>query len=91
MCTFLLRKTCTMCTMFPLHGQILGTERKDELMNKEQKKVYSQYLRSAGPGAGSLKTAFLRGQAGTRNVYFKTSLAWAAWKAGRDSSQGQPE
>jgi hypothetical protein len=54
-------------------------------MTKEQRKVYKQYLGTSGPGAGSLKTAFLRGQAGTRNVYLKTSLAWAAWKAGRDT------
>ena len=54
-------------------------------MTEQQRKVYKQYRGTSGPGAGSLKTAFLRGLAGTRNVYFKTSLAWAAWKAGNDT------
>ena len=48
MCTFLLRKKCTLCTMFPLPGQILGTERKDEPMkklgSKYNKQEWTNYL-----------------------------------------------
>jgi hypothetical protein len=51
-------------------------------MTDGQLKVYERYLNPTTVGTGGSKTAFELGRNGFPNRYDKTSLAYAAWRAG---------
>lgn len=55
-------------------------------MNEVQKRLYYNLVANppTTPGSGS-KCAYFKGLARKPNVYSKDSLAYAAWKAGKDT------
>lgn len=58
----------------------------------EQEYIYRLYLSDDRPGVrDSLQTAFHRGHAGYPSLSPRSSLAYAAWAAGRDKSRAGSE